>query len=472
MGKVLRLPSEKSNFCYRHPVSRARRKCFFCERHICKKCQVRELNHIFCGSECLSRYRRKKRAETLKAILIKPIGGFYLRLILYLSLSFIILSTMFGIRFIDIFYSSGTMPNEIMHKKKPAAQKSPDWNAPGQVIITEPVDETLVHSEFQIKGSAPAHSMVGLYINGRNIVATLSKDGTFLFDKINLPLARNTIQARYFGVEGEDGYSKAINLYTNKPTPMPLSVVHVATPAHRSPLDFSRGNLSYKEILLTFDGGSNANSADEILAILSKYHLHAAIFLTGEFIRKYPDIVKRIIAEGHVIGNHSLSHPHLTTYSFNQRHDTLPGVTNAYIKSQLDQTNDLYLSVAGKPISPYWRAPFGEFNHEILSWAKDDGYSHIAWTPFLDTLDWVADKSLPYFRSPNEIISRIMKTESMKKDGLNGGIILMHLGTEREGGERLDNMLEPLILRLQERGYNFVSLPTLINDANPLPSNK
>jgi peptidoglycan-N-acetylmuramic acid deacetylase len=172
-------------------------------------------------------------------------------------------------------------------------------------------------------------------------------------------------------------------------------------------------------------------------------------------MQRYPDLTRRIAAEGHVVGNHTFSHPHLTTYSFNSRQSTLAGVTQEFLKSQLQRTQDMFTLISGKPMSRLWRAPFGEFNAQILAWAEAAGYRHVYWTPHLDTLDWVSSPSDPLFRTPQQILQGLLNRDAKDPRRLDGGIVLMHLGTERESGMEADRILPDLIQNLRAKGYRF-----------------
>jgi peptidoglycan-N-acetylmuramic acid deacetylase len=280
--------------------------------------------------------------------------------------------------------------------------------------------------------------------------------GGWRFEGVPLTAARNLVQARYFDNRGNSSYSPAVlvELQTSPARAVP------AAPelAEQPPVDLAnltRGPAGRREVFLTFDGGSTANVTAAILDILKHEGVHATLFLTGEYMQRYPDLTRRIAAEGHVVGNHTFSHPHLTTYSFNARQATLSGVTQDFLKGQLQRTADLFQLITGKPMSHLWRAPFGEFNSQILSWAQAAGYRHVYWTPHMDTLDWVASPSDPLFKTPQQILKGLLIRDTTDARGLDGGIILMHLGTERESGMEADRILPDLIQSLRARGYGF-----------------
>jgi len=237
----------------------------------------------------------------------------------------------------------------------------------------------------------------------------------------------------------------------------------------RSPFvpDITRGDASLKEVALTFDGGSGkVGETYEILDALRKRRIKATIFLTGQFIRENPEAVRRIVADGHEVGNHTLNHPHLTAFARDFRHTTLEGVNSSVIKQELEGADDLFREVTGEEMAPLWRAPYGEINGSIRRWALEDGYVHIGWTSdyenreSLDTLDWVRDRSSRFYRTPEEIKARVMSF-GKGRSGVGGGIILMHLNTGR-GNDRAALMLGDMLDSLARRGYRFVRVSTLI----------
>ncbi|HLG20206.1 MAG TPA: polysaccharide deacetylase family protein, partial [Bdellovibrionota bacterium] len=192
----------------------------------------------------------------------------------------------------------------------------------------------------------------------------------------------------------------------------------------------TRGDLGRREVAFTFDAGSNARVAGEILDDLKARNIHSTMFLTGQFIADYPDIVKRIAAEGHEAANHLLVHDHLINAK--QRTSAL---TKEAFAAQLEEVERRYQAVAGTPMAHLWRAPYGEINDEIVAWARSIGYTHVGWTrsgkKSLDTLDWVADPKSSLYRSSEAIYRQILDFEQSGEGGLNGAVILMHLGSER-----------------------------------------
>ena len=238
--------------------------------------------------------------------------------------------------------------------------------------------------------------------------------------------------------------------------------------------DIQRGDVSARQIALTFDGGSEANVVGEILDSLRAANVRATMFLTGQFIRLHPDWVRRMVADDHEVANHTDTHPHLTTYAANRRQQTLPIVTREFLSGQLQQAAESFRTITGKAMAPFWRAPYGEHNREIRAWAAEAGYSHVSWTQGvgtaedLDTRDWVADRSSHIYRSREEIATRILEFGSGRPEGLSGGIVLMHLNSSRQT-DRPHDGLPDLLKALQGQGYRLVTISKLLGRPETWP---
>lgn len=227
-----------------------------------------------------------------------------------------------------------------------------------------------------------------------------------------------------------------------------------------------RGDTGSRKIALTFDGGSRANATKEILDILRDKGVRCTLFLTGQYMSRYPELVKRMLEDGHEIGNHTDTHPRLTTFSQDRSQRTLRGVTKTLVQRELRAAAERFHAIAGRRMVPYWRAPYGEHNAQIRDWAEEVGYRHISWTTgdsweeCMDSLDWVADPNSHLYHSSDEIVRKILHFGKGDMRGKNGAIILMHLGSERK--EDLPHRKLPLVIdSLRAEGYQFVTISEL-----------
>jgi peptidoglycan/xylan/chitin deacetylase (PgdA/CDA1 family) len=216
-------------------------------------------------------------------------------------------------------------------------------------------------------------------------------------------------------------------------------------------------------IAITFDGNASSSRTAELLDLLQRHELEVTIFVTGRFIERYPSIVRRAILSGHEIGNHTYSHPHLTTYADNRRHRLRPEVTRDWFQRELRRTEQAFADATGHSMQPIWRAPYGEENRLLRGWALEMGYLHVRWSSLegatLDSHDWVADEHSSLYKSSRRIMERLLLFPK-----LEGGIILMHMSTERE--EPPWQELPIFLEALEQRGMEPTTVTRLL-EASP-----
>jgi peptidoglycan/xylan/chitin deacetylase (PgdA/CDA1 family) len=265
------------------------------------------------------------------------------------------------------------------------------------------------------------------------------------------------------------GTASAVAFLVAIPFANPLAMA--ASRLHNRAVSFERGRRDLPKVALTFDGGGDPGESGLILDVLEQRGVTATFFLTGSYIRNNPDLVRRIAAAGHEVGNHTWSHPHLTTWDKTRRHDTLPGLGRAFLDQELERTARAFEAATGRPMAALWRAPFGEVNDDLLAWAAAGGWSHVGWSRddhggrhTLDSLDWVAERSSRNYLTPEQIGARILSFDAGAA-GLNGGIVLMHLSTSRD--DREVTRLGELIDTLRESGYSLVTVTELLHDFAP-----
>jgi len=216
-------------------------------------------------------------------------------------------------------------------------------------------------------------------------------------------------------------------------------------------LNILRGPRSGRQVSLTFDGGSNAEVAADVLDILKARGIHTTFFLTGAFIKKFPDIVRRIAGDGHEIGNHTQNHPHFAPTGLRD-----PKWTRERVQSELLVADQAFFALLGRPMDPLWRAPYGEHTAEIRKWAEELGYRHVGWSEGADTLDWATRKERKLYRTGDAILDRL-HSRMERQDG-EGLIVLMHLGSERPIEDRPARVLGPFIDRALANGWTFVRI--------------
>jgi peptidoglycan/xylan/chitin deacetylase (PgdA/CDA1 family) len=240
------------------------------------------------------------------------------------------------------------------------------------------------------------------------------------------------------------------------PSPLPLPSLpppstEAGWPGSGEGFNLLRGPKGGRRVSLTFDGGSTAEVAADILGVLAQRGVRTTFFLTGDFIHRYPDLVRRMDREGHEIGNHTLSHPHLAP---NGRRD--PRWTKERFQKELLDADATLMHLLGRPMDPYWRAPYGEQTAELRRWAEEIGYRHIGWSEGADTLDWATRSDRKLYRTGDAILDRLYsRMERQDGDGL---IVLMHLGSGRPESDRPARVLGPFMDQALRDGWTFVSV--------------
>ncbi len=215
----------------------------------------------------------------------------------------------------------------------------------------------------------------------------------------------------------------------------------------------------------TFDAHVETEGAEELLALLRERQVHVTIFVTGTFARRHHELLRQAVRDGHEIGNHTYSHPHLTTWASNHRHDTLPGITRERLQDELLRTAAAIRSATGRDPAPLWRAPYGEHNAEIRGWAAELGLTHVGWThgcgDALDALDWVEDPGSRRFMGAEAMARRLLSFENRCGIPLEGSIVLMHLGSSRPDMPLLEAL--PIILdEADRRGIRAVPVSEML----------
>jgi len=212
-----------------------------------------------------------------------------------------------------------------------------------------------------------------------------------------------------------------------------------------------RGPRGGRRICMTFDGGSTAEVAGDVLDVLKAHGIHTTLFLTGDFIRRFPALVLRIVQDGHEVGNHTQTHPHMAPH-----YQRDPRWTRERMQQELLDADRAFFRLTGRPMDPYWRPPFGEQTAELRRWAEELGYRTVGWSEGADTLDWTTVKEFNLYRNGSATIARLEKRMG-KADG-DGLIVLMHLGSLRPAADRPAKYLGPFMDRAMRDGWHFVSV--------------
>lgn len=214
-----------------------------------------------------------------------------------------------------------------------------------------------------------------------------------------------------------------------------------------------RTDPSVKHIDFVFTAADKADGAERIISTLRKYNIKGGFFFTGEFFEMYPDVVRRLVAEGHYVGSHSYGH--LLYAPWGNRDSLL--VTKQEFEEDIFKSYKV-LREFGITDAPYFIPPYEHYNATISSWARQIGLQVINYTPGTITNgDYTTPEMKRYFSS-KEILGRIWEYERTDPNGLNGHIMLIHFGTDPARTDKFYDKLPGLIRELRRKGYSFTPL--------------
>jgi len=193
------------------------------------------------------------------------------------------------------------------------------------------------------------------------------------------------------------------------------------------------GDTSQPVLYLTFDSGYENGCTAKILDTLKKHNVPAAFFLVGHYMEQNADLVRRMVDEGHIVGNHTMHH-----------YDMRKLAEKEAFTKELTDLEDLFRSITGKELPKYYRPPQGLYSRENLEMAKELGYKSVFWS--LAYVDWNNDAQPTKEEAFSKLIPRVH----------NGAVILLH-STSRTNAEVLDELLT----RWKNMGYSFASIDAL-----------
>lgn len=187
-----------------------------------------------------------------------------------------------------------------------------------------------------------------------------------------------------------------------------------------------------KDIYLTFDCGYENGYTKDILRTLREENVKAIFFITGHYLKSATDIVREMIADGHIIGNHSYNHKNFSKISKDE------------MMKEINLLEDEYYKIFNTKLSKIVRPPEGAINDVNAKVLKEDRYMSLYWS--LAYVDWYKDKFHGNHYSYNNVIPRLH----------NGAIILMHTVSK-------DNMvdLKDIIIKAKELNYNFNTIDNI-----------
>lgn len=191
------------------------------------------------------------------------------------------------------------------------------------------------------------------------------------------------------------------------------------------------GDTNKKELFLTFDNGYENGYTGQILDILKEKKVPAVFFVTGHYIKDQPELLMRMAAEGHLIGNHSWSHPDMTQ------------VPPAQIKSELDKVSREVARITGQQMR-FMRPPRGIFSDRMLGVCREFGYTNVFWS--VAYRDWETSRQMGANYAYTNVVNQLHP----------GAVILLH-SVSRDNAQALGRIID----EAKARGYEFKRLDAL-----------
>lgn len=192
------------------------------------------------------------------------------------------------------------------------------------------------------------------------------------------------------------------------------------------------GNTGEKVLYLTFDAGYENGCTAQILDVLQKHQVSAAFFLVGNYMEKNADLVRRMVQEGHIVGNHTMHHKDMSK------------LTGEAFRDELTQLERLYRDITGKALPKFYRPPQGNYTLDNLEEAKNCGYKTVFWS--LAYADWDNEHQPTAEQAFSKLLPRTH----------NGAVILLHSTSKTNAA-----ILDQLLTEWKDMGYRFASLEEL-----------
>ncbi len=195
------------------------------------------------------------------------------------------------------------------------------------------------------------------------------------------------------------------------------------------------GDTSQKVLYLTFDAGYENGCTEKILDALKRHNATAAFFLVGNYMERNADLVRRMVADGHIVGNHTMHHPDMSKLS-----------DKVAFQKELTDLENTFRSVTGKELPKFYRPPQGTYSLENLKMAQELGYRTVFWS--LAYVDWKNDAQPKAEDAISKVLSRTH----------DGAVILLH-STSQTNAQILDSLLT----QWEQQGYRFAPITELFN---------
>mgnify|MGYP002567451913 CR=1 FL=1 len=187
------------------------------------------------------------------------------------------------------------------------------------------------------------------------------------------------------------------------------------------------GDTTQKVLYLTFDCGYENGYTAQILDVLKDHQASAAFFVVGHMIQSSPDLIRRMVQEGHIVGNHTFHHPDMSAISDQSK-----------FQQELEELEQLYQETTGQTLPRFYRPPQGKYSEENLRQAQALGYRTVFWS--LAYVDWYQDEQPTPEQAFEKLVPRVHP----------GAVVLLHSTSSTNAA-----ILDELLTRWEELGYSF-----------------
>lgn len=450
-----------TSHCTNHPSKEASQRCRSCRKWLCDACFQRYVGRVYCGRKCQIIGVVRDGIDSFLEFARRPLHAAWV--IAIVACASALLLAAIGIKIGELVEVS----------------RGVDGSRPGTIEPVEiSADIAVTEEGLRVDAEGPPGSAALLLRDGRPVgVVTFDENGRASIESLDLGWGEGPLRIvplPFTGIEVVLPTPTETPTPTASPEPSPTATPRpspdsraasrsaVPTPMIAPPV-LQLVQDAGPRIAITFDGNASTNRTAELLDLLQQHGLEVTLFVTGRFIERYPSIVRRAVLSGHEIGNHTYSHPHLTSYADNRRHRLLPEISKQSFQRELQRAEEAFARATGHAMQPLWRAPYGEENRILRGWALEMGYLHVRWSSLegasLDSHDWVADEHSSLYKSSRRIMERLLQFPK-----LEGGIILMHMATERQ--EPPWQELPVFLDALEQRGMEPTTVTRLL-DASP-----
>jgi len=222
-----------------------------------------------------------------------------------------------------------------------------------------------------------------------------------------------------------------------------------------------RGDTTQKKLSLVFTGGDYADGGNHIQKVLKTHGIKSSFFFTGDFYRKpeFKSIIENLVKDGHYLGAHS--DKHLLYCDWNQR-DSLLVTKDEFLTDLKNNYTEMKKFGIDENDAKVFLPPYEWYNDSISRWTEDADFQLINFTHGTRSNADYTTPEMPSYRSSEEIFQSIVDYESSSAIGLNGFILLIHIGTAPERTDKFYFRLDELIKLLRKKGYEFKRIDELL----------